>query len=337
MFDNCFRGKKIVVTGSMGFKGSHLTRWLNKQDAIVTALGHYPLTKPNHTDLLDQYGVPTELLDYDRLLGIFAQTQPDLVIHLAAKAIVADCFKDPRHTFENNIMAAVNIMEAARQTPSVKGIVLITTDKVYEDQNWIWGYRENDALGGIDPYSASKVCIEHAIRCYRGLGVNIAACRAGNVIGGGDWSPHRLLPDMVKAASNGEPVVIHTPQATRPFQHVLDALRGYLLLGQKILNGEDVNGAWNFGPNEALTVLEVLKIAKNHWDKIEWVIDEQPTHDHMVYQLKLDSSKALNSLGWKTLWSTEKAIAKTIEWYRAYFQEGEVLTDKQIEEFENGM
>jgi len=334
MFDNCFRGKKIVVTGCFGYKGSWLCRWLRNQGAIVYGFGHPPSTSPSHANILSLSGGYLELLGYDDLLKRFHDIKPDLVIHLAAKAIVADCFKDPRHTFENNLMAAVNIMEAARQTESVKGVVLVTTDKVYEDQNWMWGYRENDELGGIDPYSASKVCIEHATRCYRGLGVNIAACRAGNVIGGGDWSPHRLLPDMVKAASNGEPVVIHTPQATRPFQHILDALRGYLLLGQKILNGEDVNEAWNFGPSEALTVLEVLKIAKNNWDKIGWTIDEQPTHDHMVYQLKLDSSKALNSLGWKTLWSTEKAIAKTIEWYRAYFQEGEVLTDKQIEEYE---
>jgi CDP-glucose 4,6-dehydratase len=281
---------------------------------------------------------PRDLLENEIINETMKSFQPDLIIHLAAKAIVARTFTEPRETFENNIMGAVNILEACRQTPSVKGIVMITTDKVYEDENWQWGYRENDKLGGVDPYSSSKVCIEQVIRCYReSFGMNIATARAGNVIGGGDWSFKRLIPDIVRAASKGDKVVVHTPSATRPWQHVLEALQGYLKLGQAILEGRDVNRSWNFGPEGEMSVLEVLQLAHEIWPDVEWEVDATPTHPHMVYLLKLDSTESRKLLGWKPIWTIEEAIKRTVLWYKDYYEDGIVTTDIDIEEYEEGM
>jgi len=234
-------------------------------------------------------------------------------------------------------MGAVNILEACRQCPSVKGIVMITTDKVYEDQNWMWGYREGDNLGGKDPYSASKVCVEQVIRCYReSFGMNIATARAGNVIGGGDWSYKRLIPDIVKAASKGEKVVVHTPNATRPWQHVLEPLSAYLLLGQKILEGQDVNDTFNIGPEGEMSVLDVLKTAQEVWPAVQWEIDEAQTHPFMVYLLKIDSTK-IRKLGWKPVWNMQEAVETTVLWYRQFYEEGKINSTIDIDAYEEEM
>jgi CDP-glucose 4,6-dehydratase len=217
---------------------------------------------------------------------------------------------------------------------------MVVSDKVYEDQNFRWGYREEgDQLGGVDPYSASKVCIEHIIRCYRdSYGMNIAAARAGNVLGGGDWAEKRLIPDIVRAAAKGEKVQVHTPNATRPWQHVLDALSGYLHLGKHILEGKDVNGAWNFGPDgDAMTVLRILEIAKKVWPEVEWEVDNLPTHPHMTYLLRIDNTKAKELLGWRPVWTMEEAVTKTVRWYRSYYKEGVVLSMEDIKEYEHDM
>lgn len=340
MFSGIYRGKKVLVTGNCGFKGAWLCRWLRHLGAEIIGYGHPPNTEPNHHSLLG--GIPPpegmDLLNYLPMVVWMRALEPDLVIHLAAKAIVARTFTEPRETFENNVMGAVNIFEACRQTPSVKGIVAITTDKIYENREWNYAYREVDELGGIDPYSASKVCIEQVIRCYReSFGMNIATARAGNVIGGGDWSYKRLIPDIVRATNVGEKTVIHTPNATRPFQHVLDALQGYLLLGQKILEGENVNRAWNFGPDGEMSVLEVLQIAKQVWPKIEWEVDNTPTHPHMVYLLKIDSTEARKILGWRPVWNMEEAVKMTINWYKLFYERNTVVTDRDINDYEGGM
>lgn len=343
-----YKGKKVLVTGHCGFKGSWLCYWLKKMGAEVIGYGHPPNTEPNHFTLLGnsipfaiQYeksmwaGASMDLRNYDFLSDAIGSFQPDLVIHLAAKAIVAKTFSEPRETFENNVMGAVNLLEVCRHTPSIKGIVMITTDKVYEDQAWGWGYRENDALGGKDPYSASKVCVEHVIRCYReSFGMNIATARAGNVIGGGDWNDFRLIPDIVKAASKGEPVEIHVPNATRPWQHVLEPLSGYLLLGQKMLQGEDVRGAWNFGPDGEMTVLDVLKVAQSVWPKIQCVVKEEETHPHMVHLLKIDSTKARKLLGWKPRWDMVHAVQRAILWYKIFYETGHIMTEEDIRDYE---
>ncbi len=337
MFGNVYKGKKVLVTGHNGFKGSWLTLWLERLGAEVIGYGHPPDTQPNHISLLQLQNqfTPADLLEKDKLIDVVRDTKPDLVIHLAAKAIVARTFEEPQETFENNVMGAVNILESCRKTPSIKGIVMITTDKVYEDKNWQWGYREVDELGGYDPYSASKVCVEQVIQTYRkSFGLNIATARAGNVIGGGDWSYKRLIPDIVRATNNGKKVVIHTPNATRPWQHVLEPLKGYLMLGQRILEGWDVKSAWNFGPDGEMTVLEVLELAKSVWPKIDWEIDDTPTHPNMVYLLKIDSTKSRKELGWSPTWDMGLAVRKTIKWYKDFYENGIISSDDNITEYE---
>ncbi len=338
MFDNIYQGKKVLVTGHCGFKGSWLCLWLKKLGVEVIGYGNPPSTEPNHTDLLFAPYIPyiADLLQYHLLLSIISDIKPDLVIHLAAKAIVTRTFTEPRETFENNIMGTVNILEVARQCKSIKGIVCITTDKIYENKEWNYAYREIDELGGVDPYSASKVCVEQVVRCYReSFGMNIAVARAGNVIGGGDWSYKRLIPDIVRAASKNEKVVIHTPYATRPFQHVLEALQGYLLLGQHILESKNVNRAWNFGPNDEMTVLEVLRKAESVWPKVQWEIDDTPTHPNMVYKLKIDSTESKQLLGWHPVWSMKEAIEYSIYWYKEFYENnGKIWSVKDIERYE---
>ena len=350
MFNNIYKGKKVLVTGHCGFKGSWLALWLKRLGAEVIGYGHPPNTEPNHFALLGnnfpdiiQYKdfpwgkAAVDLLNQKFLSETMSWFQPELIIHLAARAIIPTACKEPRETFNNNVMGAVNLFEACRLTPSVKGIVAITSDKVYEKKEWNYAYREIDELGGVEPYSTSKVCVEQVIRCYRETyGLHIATARAGNVIGGGDWNEHRLIPDVVRATAKGEKGVIHTPYATRPWQHVLEPLRGYLLLGQKILEGKDVNGEWNYGPDGEMTVLEVLNVAKQVWSDIDWYIDKTPTHPHMAYLLKIDSIKAKKELGWKPVWDMEEAIIKTIQWYKSYYQTGIIESDENIDEYEGG-
>ena len=353
MFD-IYKGKRILVTGSAGFCGSWLCRWLSNLGAEVVEYGHPPRDTPNHYELLG--GVKSnivdyislrepvilrphdDLLSYSHLLDVIKFNRPDLIIHLAAKGIVARTLTEPHETFENNIMGALNILEAYRLNKSVKGMVMVATDKVYSIKGQK-AYREDDELGGIDPYSCSKVCVEHITKSYREhFGLNIAVARAGNTIGGGDFTYKRLIPDIVKATIKGEKVVIRTPNATRPFQHVLEALHGYLLLGQHILEGKDVNRAWNFGPNEGdMTVHEVLLTAQTIWPKVGWEIDTAQSHPAMDYLLNIDSTDAKTMLGWKPVWSIKEAVERTIGWYEAYYEKGVINTDKDIEDFENGL
>ncbi len=269
------------------------------------------------------------------MLEEITSIKPDIVFHLAAKAVVALTFKEPEVTFRDNIMGMVHLFELCRLCPSVKGVVAVVTDKVYENREWSWGYRENDLLGGNDPYSVSKVCIEHIIKCYRNAyGMNIAVARAGNVLCGGDWNFGRLLPDTVKSTAKGEKVIIHTPHATRPFQHVLEALSGYLTLGQHILEGKDVNSAYNFGPDgDAMSVLDVLKVAKGVWPKVDWAVDETPTHPFMVYLLKIDSTKAKQELGWRPRWDMEHAIRMTVLWYKIFYETGHIMSSENIRDY----
>ena len=344
MFGDIYKGKKVLVTGHAGFKGSWLVLWLKRLGAEVIGYGHPPNTDPSHYTLLGNHEIidpshDVDLLNWKLIRCCVEFHKPDLVIHLAAKAIVACTFTEPRETFENNVMGAVNILEACRQVKSVKGIVMITTDKIYENKEWEWGYRENDELGGVDPYSSSKVCVEQVIRCYReSFGMNIATARAGNVIGGGDWSYKRLIPDIVRATSKGEKVIVHTPNATRPWQHVLEALNGYLTLGQYILEGKNVNDSFNFGPDsDAMSVLEVLKVAQSIWPSVQWEVDDTPTHKFMVYLLKIDSTKSKERLGWKPVWDMKHAVERSIGWYRKYYETGFVASTNDIRDYENDM
>ena len=335
-FDGVYNGLNVMVTGGYGFKGVWLSRWLERLGANVVRFGHPPRNNSNHHHYL--YGEsPTgdEMLDYKALQLAIANSQPAIIFHLAAKSIVSDGFKAPRATFENNFMSALNLLDICRQRECVKGVVLVTTDKVYEDKDWCWGYRENDELGGYDPYSASKVAIEHLVRSYRrNFFQMIAVARAGNVIGGGDSSEHRLVPDIIRAAIAGRAVEIDTPGATRPWQHVLEPLSGYLMLGAKLFDGNpEYAKAWNFGPEGSMTVREVLNLACQEWSRIDYCIRGAERHKDMVNLLKIDSTMAHNELGWYTRWSQSMAVGKTIGWYKDWFQNGVINTDANIDHY----
>lgn len=352
MFNDIYRGKKILVTGHCGTKGSWLCLWLKRLGCEVIGYGRPPSTEPNHFELLGNsipgaiqlnkylwHGQGMDLRNLEFLSDMMESTEPDLIFHLASKTVVNLSFEQPREYFESNIMGAVNILEATRHCPSVKGIVMVVTDKVYKDQKWEWGYRECDELGGDNPYSSSKVCVEHVIESYRKcFGLNIATARAGNVIGGADFTFDRIIPDIVKATSRGEKVLVHTPNSTRPFQFILEALSGYLLLGQHILEGKNVNEAFNFGPDgAAISVMDILRISKEVWPAVEWEIDNAPTHPFTIYRLRLDSTKAKMVLGWRSVWEMEEAVRRAIGWYRAYFEEGIILTNQNITDYEEDM
>ncbi|MFA5346562.1 MAG: CDP-glucose 4,6-dehydratase [Methanoregula sp.] len=335
-----YKGKRVLVTGATGLKGSWLTLWLRKMAAKVYCASLPPHTTPNHYDILG-YGNSFPFVDlrsYQAVKEIFHDFKPEIVLHLAAQAIVRESFRDPWGTFGSNIMGAVNVLEACLQTPSVKAIVVITSDKTYLDRNWCWPYRETDELGGTDPYSSSKVCVEYVAASYReSFGMNIATARAGNCVAGADWGAYRLIPDIMRATAEGKPVEIHTPHATRPYQHVLEALHGYLRLGKALLEGrEECKTAFNFGPDGSMSVLEVLEIAQSVWPKIQYIVKEEETHPGMVNLLKIDSTKAKQLLGWKPRWTMEQAVIKAVMWYRDYYETGEVFSIKDIKDFMKG-
>lgn len=330
-----FEGKRVLITGHTGAKGSWLALWLYRLGAKVYGISHAPREGENHYKLLKLNKILIKDVHADlSLVEEINSINPDIVFHLAARAIVARTFTEPEATFFHNIMGMAHLLDLCRMCPSVKGVVAIVSDKVYENKEWNYAYRENDELGGDDPYSVSKVCVEHIIRCYRkSYSMNIAAARAGNILAGGDYGEKRLLPDIVRATIKGEKVIVHTPNATRPFQHVLEALYGYLLLGKNILEGKDVSRAWNFGPQGEMTVLEVLQTAKNVWPKIEWEVDDAPTHPFMQYLLKIDSTESMKILGWKPQWSMRQAVEQSIRWYMRFHENGTILTDTDIEDY----
>lgn len=343
-----YKGKRVLITGHKGFKGSWLTLWLNRLGAEVMGISRNPPTFPSHYELLgldvrEIRGDLRDMRDMRELTTVLNEFKPELVFHLAAQAIVAKTFGDPHGTFEGNIMGALNILEMCRYCKSVKGIVMVTTDKVYAENDLkdrgfesYDAFREDDELGGLDPYSASKVCIEHIIKCYQTQYFPmIATARAGNVIGGGDWAYKRLIPDIMRATSKGEPVEIHTPHATRPWQHVLEPLAGYLTLGERLLEGDpEAPGAWNFGPDGDMSVLDVLKIAQKVWPKIQFDVKDQEHHPSMVRLLKIDSSKA-RGIGWHPRWDIQESIETTVMWYMNYYERNEVTSSIDIMEYEN--
>ena len=280
LFNGIYNNKTVLVTGHTGFKGSWLCFWLIQMGAKVIGYSLEPPTSPNHFELLnlDMVSVIGDIRDSDKLNAVFAQYQPEIVFHLAAQPLVRLSYKEPVETFETNVIGTLKVFEACRNTKSVRAIVNITSDKCYENKEWVWGYRENDPMGGYDPYSASKGCAELVTSSYRNSFFNVneygkshnvllASCRAGNVIGGGDWAKDRLMTDIMVAVSEGKKVVIRNPRATMPWQHVLEPLSGYLMLGQKLFEGKkEFAQAWNFGPGEqgAITVKEVVENIKKY-------------------------------------------------------------------------
>lgn len=344
-----YQHKKVFITGHTGFKGSWLTAFFDHLGIENHGYSLAPETTPNHFSLLEkeEHGSFANILDKEKLNNAVAGVKPDVIFHLAAQALVRPSYTDPVNTYETNVIGTLNVLEAARNCPSVKAIVLITTDKVYENKEWDKPYNETDVLGGYDMYSSSKACCEILINSYRNSFFNLAdyglkhnllmaSVRAGNVIGGGDWSADRLLPDIVKATSQNEKVQIRNPLSVRPWQHVLDCLYGYILIGARLLNGEkEYAESWNFSPysKEAKNVEQVAAIAKNSWSDIDIEFGKAPDNFHEAGLLILDNSKAIIRLGWKPLWNTEEAIQKTIEWYKSYYQQQRVLTSQNIAEY----
>jgi CDP-glucose 4,6-dehydratase len=336
-----YAGRRVLVTGHTGFKGSWLCRWLERLGATVAGYSLAPASSPNHHQLLS----PTfrqwlaDVRDLAALTAACAEFQPEIVFHLAAQPLVRQSYREPVETFATNVMGTANVLEACRQTDSVRAAVIVTTDKCYRNHEWAWPYRENDELGGHDPYSASKACAELVSSSYRDSflrerGVLVATARAGNVIGGGDWADDRLIPDLVRAAVADEPLIVRNPQATRPWQHVLEPLAGYLLLGGGLLEGRsDLAEAWNFGPDTAanLSVGEMVARMVPHWPAVRCESPTMTGQPHEASLLMLDSTKARQLLGWQSRWDVDATLARTADWYRTYYERGRLLTDEQID------
>ena len=344
-----YKGKRIFLTGNTGFKGSWMSFWLQSLGAEVVGYSLPPNTDPNHFSLLNlSYKTYFEdVRDLESLTKAINQSKPDIVFHLAAQPLVRYSYLNPIETYSTNVMGTVNVMEASRHCESVRAIVIVTTDKCYENIEQEKGYVESDRMGGHDPYSSSKGCAELAVSSYRNAYFNIndylqkhqillASARAGNVIGGGDWSIDRLIPDIIKSAIKSEKTSIRYPKATRPWQHVLEPISGYLMLGERLLNGEkDFAEGWNFGPEERdiLTVGEVLEIAKNIWDRIDYEVDTENEHFHEAGLLSLNINKAKSKLGWQPKWKNEISIKNTIEWYKEFYHSNQIITEEQLNQF----
>ncbi len=342
-FADIYCGKRVLVNGHTGFKGSWLALWLHELGAEVTGIALPPETEPNHWDLLklpigDRH---LDIRDIGALRQVLYDAQPEIVFHLAAQPLVRRSYRDPLETWSTNVMGTANVLEACRQNSSVRAIVVITTDKCYENREWPWGYRENDRLGGHDPYSASKAGAELVAASYRSAFFNtdtaplLATARAGNVIGGGDWSEDRLIPDLIRALEKHQSLEIRLPQATRPWQHVLESLSGYLLLGQKLLEGDKAFAEpWNFGPEPEgnRTVADVLGKLNQHWPNLRWHVTDQ-SQPHEASLLYLDSAKARIQLHWQPVWRIDATLAKTADWYRAWLETGQIISRQQLADY----
>ncbi|MDO9264989.1 MAG: CDP-glucose 4,6-dehydratase [Desulfosalsimonadaceae bacterium] len=346
LFGDVYNGKKVLITGHTGFKGSWLAFWLQLMGADVCGYSLAPDTDPSHSSLLnpDITFESSDVRNFQEMITCFQSFQPEIVFHLAAQSLVRRSYREPLYTFETNIMGTANVIEAARLTESVRAVVVVTSDKCYRNNEWEWGYRESDPMGGHDPYSASKGCAELVAAAYRdsffaeNSGTKnhplIATVRAGNVIGGGDWAEDRLIPDAIRAASCKKTVKIRNPHATRPWQHVLEPLSGYLMVGQRLFEGGGAfAGAWNFGPSDedSLRVYEVLERLKTHWSDLDFILEPEENQPHEAGMLKLDSSRARRKLGWRPVWDCGQAIEQTIKWYRAFYEQGLISTRSDLE------
>lgn len=349
LFGGIYKNKTVLVTGHTGFKGSWLCFWLKEMGANVIGYSLEAPTTPNHIELLnlDIISVIGDIRDLEKLNQTIETYSPDIVFHLAAQPLVRLSYKNPIETYETNVIGTLKLFEACRKN-NIKAIVNITSDKAYENKEWIWGYRENDPMGGYDPYSSSKGCADLLANSYRNSYFNpkeykkthntlLASCRAGNVIGGGDWAQDRLITDIMLSVSQGKKVSIRNSRATRPWQHVLEPLSGYLHIGQKLLEEKvEFGEAWNFGPSDegSITVEEVVQNVKKYWDKIDYEIHRDPNQPHEANLLKLDCSKAHIRLKWKDVWSSETTFLKTVTWYKIYYEEDrKILTQNDLESY----
>lgn len=342
------------MTGHTGFKGSWLSLWLQSMGAQVVGYALAPATNPSLFEVAEvgkgMVSIVGDIRDLEKLRAIFAEHKPEIVIHMAAQPLVRYSYIEPVETYSTNVMGTVNLLETVRSTGSVKAVVNVTSDKCYENREWVWGYRENEAMGGYDPYSSSKGCAELVAAAYRNSyfhpekyqqhGVAIASGRAGNVIGGGDWAGDRLIPDILRAITEGKPVNIRNPHAIRPWQHVLEPLSGYLQLAQKLYEeGAAYAEGWNFGPNDedAKPVQWIVEKLTQSWGEgASWALDGGD-HPHEAHYLKLDCSKAKARLDWHPRWHLEETLAAIIDWHRAHRDGKDMrgLSLSQIQQYAN--
>lgn len=346
MFDlNFYKGKRVFITGHTGFKGSWLCRILVNAGAVVKGYGLEPPTTPDLFSLAGLEGnissVIGDIRDYESLYRAFYDFQPEIVLHLAAQPIVRDSYKEPKYTYETNVMGTVNILECIRTTDCVRSFLNITTDKVYKNNEWEWGYRENEPLDGFDPYSNSKSCSELVTHSYRDSffserNIAVSTARAGNVIGGGDFANDRIIPDCIRAIEKGGDIVVRNPHSIRPYQHVMEPLAAYLMIAAKQYENPNYADWYNVGPDDCdcVTTGELVTILCNKWSKVKWH-DEWIGGPHEATFLKLDCSKLKHIFGWKPTWHIDYAIEKTLEWTEVYLHKGDIpaIMDKQIFEF----
>ncbi len=340
-----YRDKKVLVTGHTGFIGSWLTECLTKRDADLCG---YALDPPSHPNMFEVLELESEILDIRgdiRNKDLFKKTlqkfQPEIVFHLAAQPIVLDSYDNPVDTFETNVTGTVNLLNELRQVDSVKTIIVMTSDKSYRNNEWVYPYRENDLLGGKDPYSASKSCQDIVVDSFResyflNTGVGISSVRAGNVIGGGDWAQYRIVPDLVRGIVKGETVKIRNPDSIRPWQHVLEPISGILTLAERMHNDIDFSGAWNFGPeqNNEISVKELVEMFINIWGSGSYAFDEVHNPKE-ANNLQLDISKAKRKLNWTPRYNFSTALNETVEWYKEYYRNPAIMDKKTGEQIEN--
>lgn len=348
--ETLLQDQTVLVTGHTGFKGSWLSTWLHHLGARVVGVALDPPSQPSHfevaglTEALEDHRL--DIRDGDALKRLFSQTQPDFVFHLAAQPLVRRSYANPLETYQTNVLGTLHVLEALRALQKPCVAVLITSDKCYDNVEWVWGYRETDRLGGPDPYSASKGAAELVIRSHvksffpKDGPVRVAVGRAGNVIGGGDWAADRIVPDCVRSWASGKSVQIRNPNSTRPWQHVLEPLSGYLTLANALSKRPELHGEpFNFGPpaQQAHSVLELVKQMSNHWDQVRW--DDVAGNDGAPYEsglLKLNCDKALHHLKWHAVLNFEETVKMTTEWYQSYYKDPQNIRERtvtQIQEY----